>query len=158
MDFEALKEKAIKIKNTTFKKIDEAVEKQAEKLQVSKYVLRKESELEDFIKESKNYKNKETWNTIKKRVIVIFAEKDTDFYKSALYMIPILYTKSWSQNMKFKISNLSIKKLKDYEVKDIPSMVVFENKEVYKVVSWTENIKKVVKSLKVNINDTIEKL
>lgn len=158
MNLKKLKEKAITLKNNTLKKIDNVIEKKAEKLQLSKAILRKQEEIEDFIKLSKNYKNKETWNTVKKRVIIIFAEKNTDFYRSALYMIPILYTKSWSQNMKFRISSIKLEKLEIYKIKKIPSLVLFENEKVYKIISWIENIKKVVKSLKVNINDTIDKL
>jgi hypothetical protein len=37
-------------------------------------------------------------------------------------------------------------------------MIVYENKEIYKIISGEENIKKVVKSFSLDINKTIEEL
>lgn len=156
MNIKVLKKKASTFKTNTIKKIDGVIWNQANKLQSSKIVIAKISELEEFIKLSQTIKNKETWISTKKRVIVIFAEKDSDFYKWALFMIPILYTKTWTQNVQFKISSIPLKKLKEYKVTQTPTLVVFENKKIYKRIKGQENIEKVVKSINLNINDTIE--
>ncbi|PIE85497.1 hypothetical protein CSA08_01645 [Candidatus Gracilibacteria bacterium] len=158
MDLEKIKEKAKTLKNNAVEKIDNVIGNQAKKLQESSFVIDKTSELEDFIKLSKNTKNKETGKEVRKRVIVIFAEKDSDFYKGALFMLPILYTKTWTQNVQLKMSSIPLKKLKEYKIKETPILAVFENQKLYKKIKGQEKIEKVVKNLNLNINDTIESL
>jgi hypothetical protein len=48
--------------------------------------------------------------------------------------------------------------LKQYGLNKIPGLVVFENTKPIKVVYWEENITKLVKSLNLDINKTIENL
>jgi hypothetical protein len=48
--------------------------------------------------------------------------------------------------------------LKQYGVNKTPSLVVFENTKPIKVIYWEENIQKLVKSLNLDINKTLESL
>jgi hypothetical protein len=48
--------------------------------------------------------------------------------------------------------------LKQYGINKTPSLVVFENIKPIKIIYWEENIQKLVKSLNLNINKTIESL
>jgi hypothetical protein len=103
----------------------------------------------------KEFTSKETWEkkVFKKYAVIIFVKKDTDFYKEALIEIPVLATKAWSQNIPLKITELEYK-----WVKEFPSLVVFENKKIYKILSWEENIKKIVKNMDFDIIKLIENL
>ena len=157
MDFKDLKEKALNLKDKAVKKTNNLIDSSSKKLQESSFVLKDEKAFLEFIKKSKNYTNKDL-KEIKKKVIIICALKDSSFYKKALYMIPVLYTKSWAQNMPLKMSSIDIKLLEKYWVTDFPSLLVFENEKILKFVPWEDNIEKVVKSLTLDINETIDKL
>lgn len=158
MDIKSLKEKAIN-------KTKEAVNFWAKKISQSKYTINKKEDLDKIIKKSKTttFKNKETWEEkqYKHKSIVIFAEENSDFFKDAIYMLPILVTKAFTQNIWFRLSKSKIEwvDLKDYKIekKNLPSLVVFENKEVFKIINGKENILKLVKSIDLDINKLIEK-
>ena len=123
MDFKKLKEDAIKMKN-------KAIQFSSEKLASSWLTIDNNKELDLFIESSANkkFKNKETGEekTFTKRVFAIFWEEKSDFFKEALYMMPVLISKAFSQNVSLKLVKADSKdvKLKDYWVKDLPAFVV----------------------------------
>lgn len=153
----SFKEKMLKLKEKAIKFKDETIDSSAKKLAESSMVLKKIENVEKFIEKSKNtsFTSKETLETkiFTKRVIIIFVKKDTDFYKDLLVLLPVLITKTWSQWVSLKISEVSSEK---YKIKNFPSLAVFENKQLYKVISWEENIKKIVKNLNLDINKYID--
>jgi hypothetical protein len=61
-----------------------------------------------FINKSENYYNEVVKKEYSRNVIVIFASKDSDFYKKALYIFPVVFTKAWSANIEFKLVDSSI--------------------------------------------------
>jgi hypothetical protein len=136
---------------------DNLIEKWAETLANSALVIKKEEDLEKIINNTipKEYTSKETGEkkVFKKYAVIIFIQKDTDFFKEALIDVPVLATKAWSQNVVLKITDL-----KYNDIKDFPSLVVFENKKIYKILSWEENIKKIVKTMDFDIIKLIESL
>ncbi len=140
------------------------INKAAKSLISSGFTISSKEELDVFIKKSWNinFMDQETWEEklFVKRCIVIFWDEKTDFFKNAVYRLPILLTKSFSQNIKIKLAKSSIKwlKLENYEIKKLPSMVVFENAKVLKVIQWEKNILKVVKETSLDINRTINSL
>jgi hypothetical protein len=123
MDFDALKKKALKLKDQAVEKSKEAVDYGAKKLGESSLTLKDTKQLQDFITSSKNTQTKlEDGNhrENKKRVVVIFADTKSDFFESMLYMLPVLITKAFSQNISLKLADISMKDLKkkDYGITD----------------------------------------
>jgi len=163
MNLKELKEKAKKIQEKASEYTTKAIKYSSEKLVSSSFTIGAKEELISFIKKSENkkFKNKETGEekTFKKRIIVIFWEEKSDFFKEALYMFPSLVAKAFSQNISLKLAKSEIKdvKISNYNVNELPSLVVFENKKVLKVISGRENILKLVKSLNLDINKEINK-
>lgn len=163
MDFKTLKQKAIEAKQKAVEFKNKTIEKTAQQVSKSSLVIKNNEELEYFITKSENktFVDKE-WTTkiFEKRVFVIFGDSKNKFFEEMLIAIPILYTKSFSQSTSFKLVDINNEKidLKKYSLEEYPSMVVFENKEVYKIIAWEKNIKKVVNSFTLDINKTIEEL
>lgn len=155
MDFAELKKKALKFK-------DDVVEKSAKKLAESWMVLNTQDELESFIKKSKttSFTSKETGETktFVKKVIVIFAEKESDFFDKSLVQFPVLVTKAFSQNIPLKMCDIDLKDLKAYKLKSLPTLVVFETEKVAKTVEGVEKISTIVKSLSLNIEEAIDNI
>lgn len=163
MDFKTLKQKAFELKDKAIEFTEKTIETSAQKLWESSVVLKNDIELQDFVlkSENKDYITKEWVSKINiKRVLVVFWDWKKDFFKSMLLYLPVLLTKSFSQNLSLKLVDINNEDidLKKYDLKEFPSLIVFENKEIYKVILWEENIKKVVKSLSLDINETIEKI
>jgi hypothetical protein len=48
--------------------------------------------------------------------------------------------------------------LKEYNIKNQPCLVVFETKEVIKIIEWEENILKIVKDLNLDLEKSIESI
>jgi len=73
-------------------------------------------------------------------------------------MFPVLATKAFSQNITMKLAKTSIENLniEEYNIKRIPSLLIFEDEKVINVIEGRENILKLVKSLKLDINNDIE--
>jgi len=140
----SFKDKMLKFKNKAIEIKNDLVDKSADYLANSSLVIKDKKELDKIIDSTipKEFINKETWEKkhFKRYALIIFVKKDTNFYKESLINIPILLTKSWTQNINMKITDLNFDKIKDF-----PSLVVFENKKVVKILSWEENIKKIVK-------------
>jgi len=153
MDFAEMKKKALKFK-------DDVIESWAKKLAESSMVINKIEDLEEFIKksETKKFTSKETWETKEfiKKVIVIFTDKNSDFMKKSLVWLPVLITKAFSQNIPLKMCDIKIEELKKYEIKKLPTLVVFETEKIIDVIEWEEDINKIIKSLNIDINKSIE--
>lgn len=155
MDFKAIKEKAIKFKNNS-------IASGAKKLSESSLVIKKIEDLEKHISKSKNitFTSKDTWETKTgiKHSIIIFTEKDSDFYKDALVIMPVLMTKAWTSWIALKISDIDLKDLKKYNISKTPSLALFTNEKLVKVITWDENIKTIVKTLDLDIIKAIENI
>ena len=153
MDFAELKKKAIKFGN-------DMVETWAKKLAESSMVINKIEDLEKFIEKSKtkSFTSSETGITKEfiKKVIVIFAEKDSSFMKKSLVWLPVLITKAFSQNIPLKMCDIKLEDLKKYDIKKLPTLVVFETEKIIDIVEWEEDINKITKSLSIDINKSIE--
>lgn len=153
MDFAELKKKAIKFGN-------DMVETWAKKLAESSMVINKIEDLEKFIEKSKtkSFTSSETGITKEfiKKVIVIFAEKDSSFMKKSLVWLPVLITKAFSQNIPLKMCDIKLEDLKKYDIKKLPTLVVFETEKIIDVIEWEEDINKITKSLSIDINKSIE--
>ena len=91
---------------------EQLLEKTAKSLSNSNFTISSVDELKGFIEKSGNtsIKNEKTGKekTFTKRCIVIFGEEKTDFFKKAIYRLPILWTKSFSQNVTIKLAKSNI--------------------------------------------------
>lgn len=155
MDFKALKEKVLKFK-------DETITSGAKKLAESSMVIKSKEDLDKLIAKSKNTKftSKETWETkvFIKHSIVIFVEKKSDFYKDALVQVPVLATKAWTSSISLKMCDLDLKDLSDYKITETPTLALFTDEKLSKVVIWEEDIKTIVKTLDLDIIKAIENI
>lgn len=164
MDFQKIKEQAKELKQKAQKVSQDAMNYGASKIAASGVTLKTVEELEAFRKTSKNSVGKDSQTGEKKefthRSLVIFSDTQSDFFRSMLYKLPVLETKSFSQSDKFKLADINMPGLHKaaYEIHDAPCMVVFENEQILKVISGEENIQKVVKSPSLDINKTIDEL
>lgn len=153
MSFWDFKKKALKFK-------DDIIGKWAKKLWESSMVIKKIDNLNKFIEKSqtKSFTSKETGETKEfiKKVIVVFAEKESSFFEKLLIWLPVLATKAFSQNIPFKICDIDIKDLWEYKIKEQPCLVVFETEKVIKIIEWEENISKIIKKLDIDIIKAIE--
>jgi len=158
MDFSKLKEKFSSIKSNTLRLYNETVDKTAKKLIESNFTIKTLFELQDFIWKSKNYFSESSNKEETKMIICIFASKESDFFKNFLYELPVIYTKAWSRNIRIKLveSSLEWLDLSKYQIVSIPSLVLFENEKVVKVVATEEKINKIVKSLSLDIEKSIK--
>lgn len=157
MNFEEIKWKMLWLKEKALSVANEAIEKWAEVIQNSSFTINDLEWLESFISKSKNYYNDVTKKEVSKRVIVIFAEKWSDFFKKALYILPVVYTKSWTRNIEIKIVDtwISWLDLLKYQTSILPSLVMFENEKVLKVVAGEEKINKIVTGLTLDIEKSV---
>ncbi len=155
MDFQALKLKALKFK-------DDVIDKSAKKLAGSSMVLNTVEELDAFIEKSKTKKVtiKDTWEEKEfiKKVIVIFADNESDFFEKSLIQLPVLVTKAFSQNIPLKMCDVALKDLKKYWVESHPTLLVYETEKVIKTIDSEEGISSIVKDLSLDINAAIESL
>lgn len=163
MDFESLKKKALEVKKQAEKTSQQAVKLWAQKLGESSLTIKSVKELEDFILKSKNtevtLENGSKKENIK-RVVIIFSDTKSEFFTHMLYMLPVLVTKAFSQNISLKLADISMKDLKKetYKITTWPTLVVFENTKILKTLEGEESIKKVVKSASLDINATIDSI
>lgn len=158
-----LKEKAIEMKEKVIELKDKTVETTAKKMSESSLVLKTESELTEFIAKSENKKftTKEgEEKTFIKRVFVIAGNGKENFFQDMIIALPILLTKAFSQSLQIKMIDTSNENidLKPYKNEVFPALFIFENKELYKTISGEENVKKVVKTMSLDINKTIEEI
>ncbi len=163
MDFAKLKKKALELKDQAVEKSKDAVSYGAGKLWESALTLKDKKALDDFIASSKNTISKTDdgkQKTHTKRVIVIFADTQGDFFKKMLYMLPVLATKAFSQNVSLKLADANMKWFdkKTYDIQELPTLVVFENTTKIKSLSGEEPVQKVVKTASLDINTTIDSM
>lgn len=161
MDFGKWKQKAKDFWGKVVELKDKTLDYTAQKISESSMVIKDQTELEKFILGSANKvftsKDGEEKTSIK-RVLLLVGDSKQDFYRDFLGLIPVLLTKWFTQNMSLKIVDVNNDKvqLSWYDIWEAPVVLVFENREVYKTISWEENVKKLVKSLTLDINKTIE--
>ncbi len=158
MDFSKLKEKFSSIKLDTLKLYNDTVEKTAKKLVESNFTIKTLFELQDFIWKSKNYFSESSNKEEIKMIICIFASKESDFFKKFLYELPVIYTKAWARNIWIKLVESSLEwiDLSKYQIVSVPSLVLFENEKVIKVVATEEKINKIVNGLNLDIEKSIK--
>lgn len=158
MDFSKIKEKLSSIKSSTTKLYNETVEKTAKKLVESSFTIKTLFDLEDFIWKSKNYFSEASWKEEWKKIICIFASKESDFFKRFLFELPLIYTKAWSRNIWIKLVESSFEwlDLARFQVSILPSLVLFENEKVIKVVATEEKINKIINGLNLDIEKSIK--
>lgn len=157
MDFKSFKEKLIQ-------KTNNLVDYSAKKLASSSLTIQNKEDLDKMIEKSKEttFVNKETKEEKKfsHRSLVIFSDEKSDFFKKALYILPVISIKAFSQNVTVKLAKSVIEwvDLKKYEIDKLPALVVFENEKLLKVIFWEENILKLVKSFDLDINKEIDNI
>jgi len=155
MDFKSFKEKVTIFKNNQ-------ITNAANRLLNSSMTIATQEDLEKAIKKSKNTSItvKETWElkVFTKHSVILFLGKDIEQYKKYLTKAPILKTKAWSQNVFFALSSLEPKDLKKYKITEIPSLALWTNEKLEKVIVGEENIKKIEKLLEFDIVKTIKEV
>lgn len=129
----------------------------------SAFSIKNKEDLEELINKSETteFQNQNTWEIkyFKHKSILIIDDENSDFYKSVSLRFPILKTRAFSQNISIMLSKSKIDGInykEEYQVEELPTMLVFENKEIYKRIIWKENIEKISKSFKMNIEELIE--
>ncbi|MDP2090407.1 MAG: hypothetical protein Q8K30_02310 [Candidatus Gracilibacteria bacterium] len=157
-------EKVTDLKQEATEKKDETIKYAKEKSYGFKTVISSKEEFEFIIKKSATivFTNQETGEEklYKHKSIIIFAEEGSEFLKKTIYVMPILITKAFSQNIVVRLVKTQIEgiNLADYNLKveNLPSMLIFEEEKVLKVIEGQENILKLVKSFDLDINKLIE--
>lgn len=157
-------EKVADIKQEATEKKDETIKYAKEKSYGFKTVISSKEEFDFIVKKSAttSFISQESGEEkfYKHKSIIVFAEEWSEFLKKTVYVMPILITKAFSQNIVVRLIKTQIEgiNLSDYWVKveNLPSMVVFEEEKVLKIIEWQENILKLVKSLDLDINKSIE--
>jgi len=76
--------------------------------------------------------------------------------KKSLVWLPVLITKAFSQNIPLKMCDIKLEDLKKYDIKKLPTLVVFETEKIIDIIEWEEDINKITKSLSIDINKSIE--
>lgn len=163
MDFAALKKKALELKDKWVELWKKAIDETAKKVWESSLVLKNNDDFSKLIDKSKNSTfETETWElkTYTKRSYLIVWDSQKDFFKKMLITLPVFLAKTFSQDAYFKMLDINNKEisLQNYEILEYPCMMVFENKELIKIVYNEENLNKIVKSLSLDINKTVDEL
>lgn len=163
MDFAALKKKALELKDKWVELWKKAIDETAKKVGESSLVLKESQEFSKLIEKSKNSTfETESWElkTYTKRSYLIIWDSSKDFFKKMLISLPVFLAKTFSQDAYFKMLDINNKEisLQNYEILEYPCMMVFENKELIKIVYKEENLNKIVKSLSLDINKTVDEL
>lgn len=150
MDFKAFTEKAKQMAQDAANKVkkvaDQAVEKTAQSF----------AKTGIFIKENEEQtKQEQLAELIKnnKKIIIIFWKQESEFFRKALVMFPVLFTKWWAHNFKLKLYPLDEEESvsKDYKVEDLPALIIFKEGEVSETVEWAEEVMKIVKKLSLEV-------
>ena len=148
--------KAVEMKDKTITFASEQISKSA-------LIIDTQDELNNFISQSENkiYKT-DSWEEkiFTKRVILIIWDWKKDFFKDLILKLPLILAKTFSQNLKLKlidVNNLNID-LKIFELNELPAVIIFENKEIYKKFNWEEKLNKIISDLTLDINKTIDEI
>lgn len=164
MDLKALRDEALKLSHKAKKAGKDAIDYSAGKLADSHLTLSSLKQLEDFIDTSTATIWKDTTTGKEKqftrRIIIIFADIHSDFFKHMLYSLPVLSAKAFSQNIALRLADINMKDLdkKSYHITGGETLLIVENKKIIKSLDGGENIQKVVKSMSLDINSTIDTL
>lgn len=163
MDFAALKKKALELKDKWVELWKKAIDETAKKVGESSLVLKDNDQFLYLVEKSKNSTfETESWElkNYTKRSYLIIWDSSKDFFKKMLISLPVFLAKTFSQDAYFKMLDINNKEisLQNYEILEYPCMMVFENKELIKVVYKEENLNKIVKSLSLDINKTVDEL
>ena len=112
MDFSKMKEKALELKKQAENKWKEAIDYSAKKLAGSNLTINTKEDFDSFVEKSTKTKwqNKETGKVkyFSHRVIIIIWEEKSEFFKKALYQLPVLVTKWFTQNTPVKLAKAKI--------------------------------------------------
>lgn len=146
-------------------KFNEAMEFSAKKIAESwNFSILKKEDLDELIEKSETteFQNKETWEVkyFKHKSVLVIVDEKTDFYKKISLLFPVLKTKAFSENIKIMLSKTEVEGVDykaQFEISEFPSLLVFENKEVSKIIIWEENIEKIAKSVKISLEEEFEK-
>ena len=150
MDFKSFAEKAKKVASDAADKVkdftDKTVEKTAQSFAKSKV----------FIRDDENSTKKEKLDKLiqeNKKIIIIFWKEESEFFRKALVMFPVLFTKWWAQNFKLKLYPLDADESvnTDYGLEKLPSLIIFKEGEMSEKIEWEENVMTVVKKLSLDI-------
>ena len=156
---DSLKNFAKKTKET----FNNAVSYSAKKISSSSsFSIKTKEDLDNLIEKSGTTEFvSKTWEVkdVTHKTILIIAEEKSDFYESISLRFPMLKTKAFSRNIVIMLSKENIEWVnfeEDFWVTQLPTMLVFEDKEIYKKIIWKENIEKISNSFKMNIEELIE--
>lgn len=163
MDFAQLKKKALELKEKAVEFTDKTLEQTALKVAQSSLVLKDQSELETLIKKSENKQfitQEGQEKTFIKRSYLVVWDSTQNFYKEFLFQLPVFLTKTFSQNVVFKMADIKNEKIsfETFAIPQTPALLVFENTSLYKMILWEDNVKKVVNSLELDINKTVDEM
>ncbi len=163
MDFKNLKQKALELKDKAVKLTNDTLDKTITWIYNSSLSIKNQTEFDSFILKSANttYKTSE-WveKEAIRRISIIYWDYGNAEFRKFLIWLPVLLAKWFSDWLSLKIldtNNTEINK-EIYEQYETPSLFLYENKELKKIVQWMENINKVVKTLNLDINKTIDQL
>jgi len=155
MDFKALTEKAKKMALDATDKVkktaDEALEKTAQSFAKSGAFIRetkeetKQAQLDKLIKENK-------------KLIIIFWKEESEFFKKALIMFPVIFTKWWAQNFKLKLYPLDADETveAEYKVNKLPTLLIFKERKISETVEGEEAVMKIVKNLSLDVEGVVK--
>lgn len=158
MDFSKIKEKALQAKKALAEKADKAVSFSRDKI-ISSALIKDNTVLDEFIAKTSNYTSS-TWNIVEKVWVLLVVDITSDFYKKLLYVFPTLYTKGWSKNIEVKMltSDANDVDRKKYNIDAIPSLVLFKDKKVSKLVDSEEKILKIVRTPSLDLEKTLQEI
>lgn len=143
---------------------DNAMQFTEKSIRSSRFIIKDAGAFKKCIEDSreKTFTDVKTWEVKKfnKTSLIFICEENSEFTRSLLFKLPIVFTKSFSQNIQFGLVLWDIEGIvfSDYSSEKIPFLILFENTAVKKVIHWEENIQKVVNSLNLDINKAINEL
>lgn len=165
MDFSLFTQKAKELGAKLWTQMKENTDKAlafwSEALQKSSFVVQSATDFEELVAASEN-KTSPSGKVYQKRSLLIIGNPQSDFFKTSLYALPVIYWKAWSQNTLVKLMSSEISGI-DYGkyalvFNELPCCVVFGDKKVVKIIAWEKNINTLVKSLSLDILGTIDTL
>ena len=144
------------LKTTANKALDASVQSLQK---TGAFVIQDVASLEAHIALSKNTTGP-SGKVYEKTTLLIVGDPETNFFKEALYKLPVLYTKAWSQNISLKLISSKCPWFEStkYNITELPSFIVFHDTKVAKIIAWEEKLNTLVKSLSLDILSAIETL
>lgn len=168
MDFSNFTQKAKDISkkwlSATLKAKNDALSFTERNLKKSRYIIKNREEFTTLRETSrqKTYKDPKTWvvKNFTRNALLFVCGEESDFTRNLLFKLPLIFAKSFSQDMHFALMIQEIEGIdvREFQVQEKPALILFEDTAVKKVIHWEENIQKVVNSLSLDINTTIHEL